>query len=125
MPQKKPSSPIWLATDTAEKIASRPEGKRAVTHYEVLQSGRGLSLLRCRLETGRTHQIRVHLSELGNAIVGDRIYSTTRTLQPLGKDLRQSIEGLQRIGLHASELGFEHPRTHGLKNSLLLGRTIY
>jgi 23S rRNA pseudouridine1911/1915/1917 synthase len=92
-----------------KKFCSRPEGKRAVTHYEVLKSKSGISLLRCRLETGRTHQIRVHLSELGHPIVGDRLYSSGRWPKGLGKGLREQIESWHRIGLHAYELGFQHP----------------
>jgi 23S rRNA pseudouridine1911/1915/1917 synthase len=98
-----------------KKFSSRAEGKRAVTHYELLRSAQGISLLRCRLETGRTHQIRVHLSELGHAVIGDRIYSSSRALQPLGKVLRTNITALERIGLHACELGFLHPRTGEFK----------
>lgn len=93
-----------------KKFCSRDEGKRAVTHYEVLKSRGGISLLRCRLETGRTHQIRVHLSELGHPIVGDRLYGSSRQLQSLGKTLRSNVETWNRIGLHAYELGFIHPK---------------
>lgn len=93
-----------------KRFCSQKTGKRAVTHYEVLQSKSGISLLRCRLETGRTHQIRVHLSELGHAIVGDRLYGSTRPPQSLGKSLRANVEAWNRIGLHAYELGFTHPR---------------
>jgi 23S rRNA pseudouridine1911/1915/1917 synthase len=93
-----------------KKFSSQAKGKRAVTHYEVLKSKGGISLLRCRLETGRTHQIRVHLSELGHPIVGDRLYGSSRPLQSLGKVVRGNVENWNRIGLHAYELGFQHPR---------------
>lgn len=93
-----------------KKFCSRDEGKRAVTHYEVLKSRGGISLVKCRLETGRTHQIRVHLSELGHPIVGDRLYGSSRQLQSLGKALRANVENWNRIGLHAYELRFTHPK---------------
>jgi len=93
-----------------KKFCSRDEGKRAVTHYEVLKSRAGISLVRCRLETGRTHQIRVHMSELGHPIVGDRLYGSSRPLQSLSKALRANVESWNRIGLHAYELGFTHPK---------------
>jgi 23S rRNA pseudouridine1911/1915/1917 synthase len=93
-----------------KKFSSQATGKRAVTHYEVLKTKGGISLLRCRLETGRTHQIRVHLSELGHPIVGDRLYGSSRPPHSLGKGLRTNVENWKRIGLHAYELGFQHPR---------------
>lgn len=70
----------------------------AVTHYRLRESGRGRSLLTIRLETGRKHQIRVHLAERGMPIVGDRLYG--RADDPIG-----------RLALHATELGFVHPGT--------------
>ncbi|MBX3020397.1 MAG: RluA family pseudouridine synthase [Bdellovibrionales bacterium] len=80
-------------------------GKLAITHYQVLQSVPAkISLLQCRLETGRTHQIRVHLSEAGHALVGDVIYGS--------KSRKPADLELGRLGLHAAELGFSHPRTH-------------
>lgn len=90
-----------------------PKGKLAVTHYEVIQSGvKGLSLVQCQLETGRTHQIRIHLSEMGHPIIGDKLYgSNGRTKNLKSVALRHLILSLDRIGLHAAELGFEHPTT--------------
>ncbi|MCB0385051.1 MAG: RluA family pseudouridine synthase [Bdellovibrionales bacterium] len=87
------------------------DGKLAITHYRRLgQSPSGISLLECRLETGRTHQIRVHLSELGHPIVGDPIYggiNRAKNLKSLG--LRAMISSMERIALHARELAFVHP----------------
>lgn len=81
------------------------QGKYAVTHYKTLQTlPSGLSWLACKLETGRTHQIRVHLSEEGLPIVGDPIYGLRR------KSKVDDLAG--RLLLHACELGFEHPLTH-------------
>lgn len=74
------------------------EARLAVTHYRVRARGQGRALLAVRLETGRKHQIRVHLAERGTPIVGDTLYG--RSDDPLG-----------RLGLHATELGFEHPGT--------------
>lgn len=81
------------------------QGKHAVTHYRTLHTlPSGLSWLSCKLETGRTHQIRVHLSEEGHPIVGDPIYGLKR------KTKADEVAG--RLLLHACELGFEHPLTH-------------
>ncbi len=78
-------------------------GKPSVTHYETLEAHRFASLLRVRLETGRTHQIRVHLSALRHPCVGDLTYGADPTLA--------ERTGLTRQWLHANRLGFEHPRT--------------
>lgn len=94
-----------------KKFASVANGKHAVTHFEKLDFKKGLSLLRCRLETGRTHQIRVHLSEKGHGIVGDPIYGTNRPLKSLNTNLREIVSQMNGIALHAYELGFEHPRS--------------
>jgi 23S rRNA pseudouridine1911/1915/1917 synthase len=78
------------------------QGKSAITHYKLLQSlPSDLSWLQCKLETGRTHQIRVHLSESGHPIIADPIYGRRNERNPA-----------PRLALHACELGFEHPRTH-------------
>lgn len=92
-------------------------GKKAVTHYKVLatSSAKETSLIELRLETGRTHQIRIHLSELGHPIVGDSVYSkSTRVKSISSPELRKEISGLTRFLLHACELGFWHPRTQKL-----------
>lgn len=99
----------------SEKIrADRPPtGKLAITHYRLLKaSNRGLSLLECRLETGRTHQIRIHMSEGGHPIVGDTLYGGLRASKRLpSKDLSKQTQELGRLGLHAFELGFVHPKS--------------
>jgi 23S rRNA pseudouridine1911/1915/1917 synthase len=95
-----------------KKFSSQSSGKMAITHYATIQnSARGVSWLRCQLETGRTHQIRVHLSEAKHSIVGDPIYGSTRMTNALSIELQKEIGSLKRIGLHARELGFIHPRT--------------
>jgi 23S rRNA pseudouridine1911/1915/1917 synthase len=73
-------------------------GRSAVTHVKVLERGRGRTLLEVRLETGRKHQIRVHLAERGHPVVGDRRYGTPR-------------RGTRQLALHAARLRFKHPRT--------------
>lgn len=79
----------------------RDDGKRAVTHYKVEKELKDFSLVRLRLDTGRTHQIRVHMSYLGHPLLGDNLY---------GKDI-QDNKGLTRAALHACHLEFEQPIT--------------
>jgi len=90
-----------------------PSGKLAITHYKTLSTSlNGLSLIECRLETGRTHQIRVHLSEIGHPIIGDKIYGgLNRTKNLKSIKLRKMIYNIDRIALHARELAFIHPTT--------------
>ena len=98
-----------------QRFASRDQtGRPAVTHWRTLCSFRGLvTLVECKLETGRTHQIRVHLSELGFPVVGDRTYgATTRRARALGdRETAQLLADAPRQMLHAYRLGFVHPVT--------------
>jgi len=107
--------------DDRKRVASTPvredgtsDGKLAITHYKVVQyHTTGLSLVELRLETGRTHQIRVHLSESQHPIVGDATYGgKTRVNGIKSVHLRKTIEEMPRFALHAAELGFTHPKTH-------------
>jgi len=82
--------------------AGDPDAREAVTHVERIEALRGATLVACRLETGRTHQIRIHLSEAGHPVVGERVY-VRRYAGPL-------LEA-PRLMLHAAELGFVHPAT--------------
>jgi 23S rRNA pseudouridine1911/1915/1917 synthase len=82
------------------------EGKEAVTHIDVVERLKGYTLLACRLETGRTHQIRIHLAELGHPVCGDKVYRH----RPDGT-VRPDDSGAPRLALHAAELGFQHPTT--------------
>ena len=84
-------------------------GRLAITHWELRTRGDRMSLLECRLETGRTHQISVHLSEAWYPLVGDRSYSR-RDCTPTAL-IRARVEALNRPLLHAWVLGFDHPRT--------------
>ncbi len=79
-------------------------GKEAVTHVSVEERLHGYSLLSCRLETGRTHQIRIHLSEAGHPVCGDKVY----VKRPSG-EVFEDTSGAPRLALHATELGFAHP----------------
>jgi 23S rRNA pseudouridine1911/1915/1917 synthase len=81
-------------------------GKHAVTHVEVVERLRGYTLLACRLETGRTHQIRIHLAELGHPVCGDKVYRGKAGMPPV-----PDLSGVTRLALHAAELGFKHPAT--------------
>lgn len=81
-------------------------GKEAITHIAVEELLNGYTLLSCRLETGRTHQIRIHLSEAGHPVCGDRVYVKKIT----GEIYPDTIDA-PRLALHATELGFEHPVT--------------
>jgi 23S rRNA pseudouridine1911/1915/1917 synthase len=86
-------------------------GKLATTHYSVKKtSPAGFTFAHCRLETGRTHQIRVHMSELGHAIVADPIYCTSHRMNSLkSPQMRNKIGAVPHLMLHAAELGFIHP----------------
>jgi 23S rRNA pseudouridine1911/1915/1917 synthase len=88
-------------------IVSADRGKRAVTHYRLLQPLREASLIECRLETGRTHQVRVHMASLGHSLLGDPAYGRTR---PAHRALLDQL-AFKRQALHAAGLGFIHPVT--------------
>ena len=112
-------APIDRHPHAREKMAVREGGREAVTHWEVRETFNGrdgnpvASLLACQLETGRTHQIRVHLAHIGHPLMGDSVYGphfkTKAThLAPKG---RAALEALDRQALHAYLLVLEHPRT--------------
>lgn len=94
-------------------FCSQEKGKEAITHYEVIETfSNQMSLIKITLETGRTHQIRVHMSELGHPVVGDKIYGIKRQQKLItNSGLKKLVSSLTRQVLHAAELGFEHPRT--------------
>lgn len=101
----------WIGRSDADrkKMAVHREGrgKQAVTHYRTLQKLRGAALVECRLETGRTHQVRVHMTHLGHPLIGDPVYGRER------KGFKSILEtlGFRRQALHAKRLGFIHPVT--------------
>jgi len=98
----KVEAPIGRHPKQRTRMAVAARGRPSVTHYEVLRHFVHATLLRCKLETGRTHQIRVHMQSLGHPLVGDPVYGKKRTADPLlGAFLRQA--------LHAERLAFIHP----------------
>lgn len=98
-------------TDRKKMALVRRGGKEAVTHYKVLKTfGQSASLIECRLETGRTHQIRVHMTSLGHPLVGDRTYGRKRSAAA-GAKAGAVLAGFPRQALHAYLLGFTHPLT--------------
>jgi 23S rRNA pseudouridine1911/1915/1917 synthase len=100
----------WLVRDRGDgrrgSSANPDEGQRAVTNIHVVEALGDYTLVECRLETGRTHQVRIHLGEAGTPLCGERIYD-----RPLhGKPLPDG-SGISRVALHAALLGFQHPVT--------------
>lgn len=87
-------------------------GKAAITHYKTIETYKNaVSLLQCNLETGRTHQIRVHLSSIGCHLIGDDVYKGRRSSLNLPETLKNYVNSFPRQALHAASLGFIHPRT--------------
>jgi 23S rRNA pseudouridine1911/1915/1917 synthase len=99
----------WLVRDRGDaRRGSGPpgEGQRAVTHVTVLEELGAYTLVECRLETGRTHQVRIHLGEAGTPLCGERVYDRPVNGRPLPDG-----SGAGRVMLHAARLGFDHPAT--------------
>ncbi len=87
-------------------------GKTAVTHYETVTIyNNAASLVKCNLETGRTHQIRVHLSSIGCHLIGDEVYKGKKSILKLPEPVKSFVNSFPRQALHAASLGFIHPRT--------------
>jgi 23S rRNA pseudouridine1911/1915/1917 synthase len=99
--------PIGRHPSRRKEMAVVADGKHAVTHYEVVERYRNFTLLECRLETGRTHQIRVHMASLNFPVVGDLVYNRKSS----GSDKARGKLGLVGQALHAAKLSFIHPRT--------------
>jgi len=102
-------APLARSAVNRKKIAivEGKRGKRAVTHWKRLELLRDTALVECRLETGRTHQVRVHMASIGHPLVGDPVYG--RPGKSIGKLLKQLT--FRRQALHAAELEFTHPVT--------------
>jgi 23S rRNA pseudouridine1911/1915/1917 synthase len=116
-------APLGRHPKSRDKIAVRKDGRYAITHWHVLERypGQGsgktsapiASLVECRLETGRTHQIRVHMAHIGHPLLGDPVYGPgfrTKAAQ-LPPQAREALEGLGRQALHAYLLSIQHPTT--------------
>ena len=96
-------APLSRSPSNRKKIAVVSGGKRAVTHYRTLEPLNAAALMECRLETGRTHQVRVHMAHLGHSLLGDPVYG--------GRHPATERLGFRRQALHAARLGFIHPIT--------------
>lgn len=94
------NAPIGRSKDDRKKMAVVKDGKEAITNFTVLKRFEKFTYIECRLETGRTHQIRVHLDYIGHPLVGDQTYG------------RRKVIGEQGQFLHAKTIGFTHPRTN-------------
>ena len=103
-------SESWLVDDRGDHRRGSgpqsPSAKRAVTHVGVLETIPGYAQVECRLETGRTHQVRIHLGEAGAPLCGERVYD-----RPIHGKPMPDRSGAERIALHAATLGLAHPRT--------------
>ena len=106
-------APVGRHPTHRKKMSARPrKGRAARTHWRILERFRSFNLAEFRLETGRTHQIRVHLSSIGHPILGDPLYGGRKRLaliEPI--PLRHGLQRLKRQALHAASLGFVHPVT--------------
>jgi len=103
--------PIGRHPRDRKRMAVVEGGKRAVTRYALIEAAAPLAArVRCTLETGRTHQIRVHMTGLGHPILGDPVYKARRRPR-MPEALKAGLDGLGRIALHATTLGFDHPVT--------------
>jgi 23S rRNA pseudouridine1911/1915/1917 synthase len=100
-------APLGRSPANRKKMAVVQGGKRAVTHYDTIETLNGATLVECRLETGRTHQVRVHMASIGHSLLGDPFYGAPSKEQ---RRLLASL-GFERQALHAARLGFIHPVT--------------
>ncbi|MGH6866612.1 MAG: RluA family pseudouridine synthase [Methyloceanibacter sp.] len=120
-PHGRIDAPLGRHPASRTKMAVLPgKGREAVTHWRVLETfgGEGneapiVSLLECRLETGRTHQVRVHLAHIGHPLIGDPLYGQgfKTKLRKLPEPLRNKVAQLDRQALHAAKLAFVHPKS--------------
>jgi len=92
-------------------VVNQKKGKQAITHVSVLRRTERVSFVSVRIETGRTHQIRVHLSHIGHPILGDETYGGTKKLTRFSEDEKTFVRDLNRPLLHSYSLSFKHPKT--------------
>jgi 23S rRNA pseudouridine1911/1915/1917 synthase len=104
-------APIGRSSKDRKKMAVTTKGKPARTHYKVLDAYEDASLVECKLETGRTHQIRVHMAHIKHPVVGDATYSSKRR----SKKGEEFLQEFPRQALHAIAIQFIHPRTGKIK----------
>ena len=104
-------APIARDPRDRKRMAVVQTGRRAITDYELVERLRYVSLVRCRLRTGRTHQIRVHMKHIGHPIVGDPVYSGPQWRGIPDKRVQKVLAGVSRQMLHAAAIVFPHPRT--------------
>lgn len=110
-------APIGRDANNRLKQAIRKDGREAITHYAVEarygDEGWDITRIKCELETGRTHQIRVHMAHIGHPLVADQVYASgfVTKANRLPETAKVAVQALGRQALHAAELGFEHPRT--------------
>jgi 23S rRNA pseudouridine1911/1915/1917 synthase len=104
-------APIGRSPRDRKKMAVSGKGKPALTHYTVIEEYASVSLVECKLATGRTHQIRVHLAHIKNPVVGDPTYGKNRA-----KKGEETLRLFPRQALHAVEIHFIHPRTGKMKS---------
>lgn len=104
-------APLARHTQHRTKMAVNENGKPAVTHYRVIKRYGDFTLLRVNLETGRTHQIRVHLAHIKHPLVGDPLYGRLVFPKGASEELRSTLRDFRRQALHAHKLTFEHPST--------------
>lgn len=104
-------APVGRDPRERKRMAVVKDGRAAVTVWKVEQRFRYVTLIRCLLRTGRTHQIRVHLKHLGHPIVGDKLYSGPQWKGVPDRTLQRVISTMPRQALHAARLSFPHPRT--------------
>lgn len=105
-------APIGRHHIDRKRMAVSQTGKAAVTHYRVEQRFRAHTLIRCKLETGRTHQIRVHMAHIRHPLLGDPVYSGRfKQAKGMSQACRDAVQGFRRQALHAGILGFKHPTT--------------
>lgn len=104
-------APLGRHPTDRKRFAVREEGKPAVTHYRVAERYAHHTLARLKLETGRTHQIRVHMAHIHYALVGDPVYGRLRLPAGAGAALTEALRGFRRQALHATRLALVHPET--------------